>query len=229
MMASFRGIGDEMLKKILWTVFNSSSLMIRQLLWVVVASWVTLVSASSSGTGEYFVPVDGELFHRWRRERLGGIPSLFEATDTTKYSREEIEKALWPAFLPRQIPERLNATVVDMQMRDPVRRAIYALVVLSDLDMACSPSPLNPWSVVSDLRKSVNGELNDELLALTFVMIIPSCTTVWQSFKSISEQHGVNLVQLTHHVAHIGSVEGTKWFIKTLRPRLEATRRPVFF
>lgn len=173
--------------------------------------------------GEYFTPIDGDLFNRWRRERLGKIPSLFNQTDSSKFSRQEIEVALWPAFLPRDLPTTLNTTVVDEKMREPVRRAIYALVVLNDLDMACAPSPLNPWNVVNELQRSARGEIDDRTLALTFAMIIPTCTTVWASLKTIAAQHDVNVVQLTHHVALIGATEGTKWFIRTLRPQ---TGRP---
>ena len=168
--------------------------------------------------GEYFTPIDGDLFNRWRVERLGRIPLLFNQTDSTKFSRQEIETTLWPAFLPRELPQTLNSTVVDERMREPVRRAIYALVVLSDLDMACTPSPMNPWNVVTELQKSANGDIDDHTLALTFVMIVPTCTTVWASMKAIANQHNVNVVQLTHHVAQIGAVEGTKWFIRILRP-----------
>jgi len=173
---------------------------------------------------EYFTPTDGDLFQRWRRERLGGIASLFERTDSSKYSREEIEAVLWPVFLPRELPTTLNTTVIDEAMREPVKRAIYSMVVLSELDLACSPSLLNPWNVVTDLQRSANGEIDDHTLALTFVMIVPTCTTVWASLKSIATQHDVNVVQMTHLLAQIGSTEGTKWFIRTLRPRTPTGR-----
>jgi hypothetical protein len=177
---------------------------------------VSSAIAVTPDIGAYFVPVNASLFERWRQEKLSHVPSLLELTDSSgRYSREEIESALLPVFLPRSVPSTLEAFVIDEGMREPVRRAIYSLVILSDLNMV--RSNLNPWKFIGDLH--TRGELTDRMLALTFVMMMPSCTIVWQSLKEIAIQHGVHVVQLAHHVADIGAFEGTKWFLTTLRQR----------
>ena len=117
------------------------------------------------------------------------------------------------------MPLTVNNTVQDEDMKQAVRRAIYAMVILSDLDLVCSASLTNPWEFIGDLHRHTQGQVNDRMLALTFVMILPSCDTVWESIKAIANQHRVDVVHLAHHVANIGATEGTKWFLKTLRPK----------
>jgi hypothetical protein len=187
---------------------------------------VYLIEDSSLKTSRFFAPLNPEWFETWRR-RILGQRGLLIRSDPTVYDTYAIHRVVAPVVFPSgslstimdlfhgQTPLASRSVPSDIApFARAVIRAIYTVRIYRDL---FGPLPkYEPHPIYRVLAEDSEDDLQPRRAiarVLSFQIIIPRVTPVWESWKYLASQYGVrSVVELSRMVAFVASDARMFWF-----------------